>query len=198
MTRANFVKKARKDYPEFDIKKGDSYWWWAFAFGSTHKSKVQPKPSQLTQSSFMSQALSINESLDELNNDQSPEDLKEAAESAASEFESLKDEVEGNLSNMPESLQQGSTGELLQSRIDSLDELVGNLQSIDFDCDEELEEDSARQEVESELGVEVWNKLSDDEKKEEVDKKIEEREGEILDRVQEILDEVSNCHYEGE
>ncbi len=42
MAKATFVKKAQKDYPEFGIKKGDSYWHWAFAFGPKYKSKTQP------------------------------------------------------------------------------------------------------------------------------------------------------------
>ena len=39
MTRAHFVKKARKDHPEGDIKKGDSYWWWAFMVGGRETRK---------------------------------------------------------------------------------------------------------------------------------------------------------------
>ncbi len=47
MARAHFVKAAAKDHPEHGIKKGESYWWWAFrsAYGSRKVySKTQPKP----------------------------------------------------------------------------------------------------------------------------------------------------------
>jgi len=32
MPRVHFVKKARRDYPDDDIKKDESYYWWKFRF----------------------------------------------------------------------------------------------------------------------------------------------------------------------
>jgi len=53
MARANFVKKARKDNSV--VKKGESYYWWKFAYGSKQYSKEAPSRSQLTQSGFKMQ-----------------------------------------------------------------------------------------------------------------------------------------------
>ena len=73
MTRAHFVKKARKDHPEGDIKKGDSYWWWAFMVGGRggpkHYSKTQPKASQLTQSEYLGSIADIQDELNALGAD---------------------------------------------------------------------------------------------------------------------------------
>ena len=38
MPKLNYVKKARKDYPESEIQKGDSYYWWQFNYGPKNKS----------------------------------------------------------------------------------------------------------------------------------------------------------------
>ena len=55
-----------------------------------------------------------------------------------SELESIRDDLQDRLDNMPEGLQQGDTGMLLQERIDYLDEAISELENIDFEC---LEED---------------------------------------------------------
>ena len=52
-----------------------------------------------------------------------------------SDLEETKDELQDRLDNMPEGLQQGDTGCLLQARIDSLDGAISDLESIDFDDD---------------------------------------------------------------
>jgi len=65
MARATFVKSARKDYPDHGIKKGESYWHWAFMQGgrggAKRYSKTEPRPSQLTQSEFWGNVLGLQE-----------------------------------------------------------------------------------------------------------------------------------------
>jgi hypothetical protein len=137
MARANYVKHAAKDYPEYEIKKGEPYYWWKFRFGGKHFSKTSPSRSQLTQSGFLSNLYELEDgfSLDREDPASSIEDLK-------SEIESMKDECEGNLENMPEGLRENSSsGQLLQERIDQLQEWIDNLESIDADVDEELSEE---------------------------------------------------------
>lgn len=136
MPRVQTVKKARKDYPEYGIKKGETYYWWKFNFGPTMKSKTYPKPSQLTQSPFLQQLYDIQ---DRVNGLEDPDDL----ESIISDIESLKEECEENLSNMPEQLQENSdAGQTLQERIDALDEWISELQNIETPTDEELREEA--------------------------------------------------------
>jgi hypothetical protein len=130
MARVHFVKKARKDNPA--VKKGQSYYWWEFRYGGTHYSVTPPRPSQLTQSEFLSQYLSIQETLeDAMNGASSVSDVEEAIEEAKSELECLRDETDEKWNNMPEQLQYCETGELLQERVETCDEYISNLEAIE-------------------------------------------------------------------
>lgn len=143
MARAHFVKKARKNNKDAGIKKGESYYWWKFRRGGKRFSKTPPKPSQLTQSDFYSTLYSINEAFDALGSDYIEVSSFEGdIENIKSDLESLKSDTEDKLSNMPESLQQGPTGELLQERIDAIDDLISEFDSLDFsEPDEESQQD---------------------------------------------------------
>jgi hypothetical protein len=131
MARAHFVKKAQKDYPEVGIKKGESYWWWAHFRGGRHLSKNRPKPSQLAGSEFISTLLGLQEVFDAKYDN--TEDVKGEVENVISELESLRDDTQGKYDNMPEGLQQGDTGQLLEQRVEGLDTLIQELESIDFE-----------------------------------------------------------------
>ena len=50
-----------------------------------------------------------------------------------SNLEEIRDDLQSRLDNMPESLQYGPTGELLQERIDGLDSAISDLESIDVE-----------------------------------------------------------------
>lgn len=136
MARATFVKKARRAVPSAGIKVGDSYWWWSFktAYGSRKVfSKTQPKPSQLTQSTFYSTLLRIQEEMPEFGD---VSEVESWAEDAASELQDLADECQSSFDNLPEGLQQGPTGELLQERIDGLQSIIDELQSLDYEVED--------------------------------------------------------------
>ena len=145
MPRVHEIQHARKDYPESSIKKGDHYYKWSIktgpATGIVYRSKTYPKPSQLTNSPFMSELLSIQEEIEGLTvaDFQTAEDLSSSLDEIVSRIEALKDETQGSLDNMPESLQQGDVGQMIQARIDGLDSWVSDLQGIDlnFSFDEE-------------------------------------------------------------
>lgn len=53
-------------------------------------------------------------------------------EQIAEELESIRDEQQEHLDNMPDSLQFGGTGELLQERIDGLDAAIDSLNEVDY------------------------------------------------------------------
>lgn len=185
MARVNFVKKARKDVPNSDIKKGESYYWWKFRFGGKYVSRTPPKPSQLTQSEFLGQMYAIEERLSALTTD---DDFGSEIADIVSELENLRDECDDKRSNMPEQLQDSGSGEILQNRTDSVQEMIDELECIDVEVDEPTEE---------ELKEDVGDKdegESDDSYKE----RLEERRNELLEeRRQEILDEIQNVSYNG-
>lgn len=204
MAKANFVNKARKNIyvngkvvkyvsqkgkrkgqtlekldrtqPEnkqdkIFIKKGESYWHWTFMGGITHISKERPKQSQLTQSEFLSSVYQIEEAMQEASSI-----TEDEVQEWISELESILDEVQDRLSSMPEQLQESSSsGQLLQERIDNLEQWIESLQSVDFN---EINEEEAEADAKSE-----WDTMEEKEKEELV------KEEWIAIRKQEILDE---------
>ena len=137
MARATFVKAARQDYPEAGIKKGESYWWWKFRHGRKQMSKTQPKPSQLTQSNFLSQLYEIQERIEGL---EANDSLASEVEEIVSSLNDLADECESNRDSMPDSLQDSDTGSMLQERADACRSAADELEGIDlgdFDEDED-------------------------------------------------------------
>jgi hypothetical protein len=125
-----YQKKANKDYPNEGIKKGDTYYLWSFRYGGTRKSLTRPKPSQLTQSEYLS---TIYELQERDISGETMEELSTLRDDIVSELEELRDAQQEKLDNMPEGLQQGSTGELLQERYDTVDGVVSELEGIYFD-----------------------------------------------------------------
>jgi chromosome segregation ATPase len=138
------VKRAAKDYPEADIKKGEKYYWWKFRFGGKHISKTEPRRSQLTQSSFLSTLWDLEDTfvVDEDDPASSIEELK-------SQLEDMKSECESSLDNMADHLREtSSSGQTLQERIDGLDQWISDLDSIDTDIDEDLSEEEKNDRIE--------------------------------------------------
>jgi hypothetical protein len=150
MAKANFVKKARKDYPEHGVKKGESYWWWKFNFSRIkYISKEKPNRSQLTQSSFFSTLWAIEDGIEKrFAGHICSDDIQNELENLISEIEELKDEVQGNLDNMPYQLQESNTGQLLQERIDELENWVSDLNGIDTSIEEGLSEEELENKIE--------------------------------------------------
>jgi hypothetical protein len=129
------VKRAQKDNPV--VKKGESYWWWKFRYGSKRYSKERPKASQLTQSAFLSQLYTIEETIAAM----STIDDIENMETVIEEIGCMRDECEYSLENMPEHLQETSdSGQLLQQRMDDLDVWLQELESIELEMDDELDD----------------------------------------------------------
>lgn len=139
MARVHFVQKAAKDNPV--AQKGESYFWWKHRFGPKRYSKTQPKRSQLTQSYFLA-------TLYDLQDDWrwDPEgDLAAQVEELQSRIEDMRAEVEESYYNIPDQLREGWSGELLQERMDALDEWHGALDYVDTEVDDGLD-DNARAE----------------------------------------------------
>lgn len=135
MARVKHVKKARKDVPSAGIAAGDEYWYVKFRFGGKRYFKQYPRRSQTTQSAFYSTLWEIEDgSIAGLTAD---EILKDQCEAVAQELRDLAQECQDSLDNMPEGLQQGSTGEMLQERIDALEAAADEFDEIDFDNDRE-------------------------------------------------------------
>jgi hypothetical protein len=163
MPRVHFVKKARKDVNDV-IKAGDSYYWWKFRYGGKRVSTTPPKPKDLTQSDFLISVYNIEEEIENfMASDKDSFDNQK--EDILNQIEELKSETEDKLGNMPEQLQYAPTGELLQERIDGLDEWYNELDSIDFEIDEDEIKEEVKEEgiedVDSEVLIRIQEKVDD-------------------------------------
>lgn len=94
-------------------------------------------------------------------------------EEIVSELEDIRDDLQDRLDNMPEGLQQGETGQLLQDRIDNLDSVIDELNSIDEDC--------IKEEIASEYGSEDDEEPEYDEDNAEMVEAFEEKIADAID-----------------
>jgi hypothetical protein len=178
MARAHFVKKAQKDNPV--VKKGESYYWWSFRFGGKRYSTKPPRPSQLTQSEFLSQAYELQERIEDL----APADLDDLVsyvEEIGNEFRQLGEECSEKHDNMPEGLQDGDTGQLLEARAEKCVEIADELENgIDFSIDEDEISETIKEE-----------------KKEDPDLDVEERTEELKqEKLAELVEEVQGLDFD--
>lgn len=144
-----YKQVARKDYPAFNIKKGDEYYSWAFRFGGERKSLTPSKRSQLTQSEFLQWYYDFVDGL-ELTN---PDSIEDDVQSMISDIEEQVSELESRLENIPDQLREGPAATMIQERIDGLQSWADDLGSVDFsdlqaalDGDEDEEEQEAEEE----------------------------------------------------
>lgn len=142
------------------IHKGESYFWWAFQRGPVLYSKTQPKPSQLTQSTFLSSVYSLGERISELVDINDKDDFDSIKEELLSEIEELKDQCQESLENMPESLQYSPVGELLQERIDELDSWYSDIDTIEVE-EIEQEDEETDEEFQERLSELIYSSVSE-------------------------------------
>lgn len=84
-----------------------------------------------------------------------------SVDSIREELDAIRDDLQDRLDNMPENLQYSDTGELLQSRIDSLEYAIGELECIDTESiKSDIEEDEENNRFEEELTEAIENALS--------------------------------------
>jgi hypothetical protein len=140
MARLHFVKKARKDVPNSDIKAGESYYWWQFRFQKKRCSKTRPRRAQLTQSEFNGTIFDLEDDIAEAVADSS---LADIVQQTIDRLRELADECEEKRSNMPDALQDSDSGNLLQERADACQSAADDFESIDLD-DFEADEDATK------------------------------------------------------
>lgn len=153
MTRAHFVQKARKDNSV--CKAGESYWWWKFRHGGKHRSLKRPRSSQLTQSAYYSNIRSICEGIEDWTGEAG--DLEALRDELVQSLQDAGEQCQESLDNIPESLQEAPTGELLQERIDTIEGAVGELESYDIESGaQEIADDEDLTDEEKEQNLADW------------------------------------------
>lgn len=92
------------------------------------------KQSELTTSEYSSRLLEAQEAFESAVIDAaSIDDLKSAQSDAVAAVRELSDEQREKLDNMPEGLQQGDTGQLLEQRADACESLADELEGVDIE-----------------------------------------------------------------
>lgn len=178
-------RKARKDYPQNGIKAGDTYWYVKLKMqrgGRVMRSLTPFKPSQLTQSGFKSAWLSAQEGWEASDKD------ADAIRSAGEEIASAGEEARNSFDNMPEGLQQGDTGQMLEARADTAEDIAGQLEALADELEgleepgeepvksDDMDEDDEDAVAQHESEVEDWQEAHD-EYQSEIARIVEEADG---------------------
>jgi hypothetical protein len=151
--RVNQVKRANKS-PGSCGKCGDvipagyPYKHWSFRYGGKHircmKPACAPKAADLTQSEFLRSLAGIQEDLDQARKGYSEnsdvESFADELEEIAGRVRELGEECQEKLDNMPEGLQQGQTGELLQERAEACENAASELETAAEEAREKAED----------------------------------------------------------
>lgn len=119
-------RKARKDYPEAGIVRGDMYYTARIKTGPRSsrviRQKEQIRPSQLTTSEYLSAVLGLQESFDPA----TYQDISDAAET----LRAIGQEAQERFDAMPENLQESENAQMLQGRAGSCDEIADRLDEL--------------------------------------------------------------------
>lgn len=112
-----FVKKARKDYPAFGVRRGDSYYWWKFRGEERQMSRRYPPRSWLTRSARLARLYDTEDSLPDLI--ETDADITAAARhlpEVARILDEIATEYERGAEHTPERLQYSSHADGLRER----------------------------------------------------------------------------------
>lgn len=131
MPRVTHVKKSLKPVPQLGLPAGSSYYWWKFKKGGKRYSLTPPKRSQLTQSAFYGALYDLQD--DVINSADASADLASVRDSVVETLNEIMDQCQESLDNMPEGLQQGSVGELLQERVDAMQSAIDEFEGLELD-----------------------------------------------------------------
>lgn len=159
-----YTQKAAKDYPAEGITKGSMYYRWTVRtspYSSREfKSATYPRPSQLN-FGFRGQLGDIEQDMGKA---QDPEELKSFAET----LRELSEEQGEKFDNMPEGLQQGDTGQLLEERRDGLSEWADEVEQAAEEWETALEELKATQQAWADYDSEMeeWEAMDEEEQDE--------------------------------
>jgi uncharacterized protein YukE len=186
-------RKARKDYPEAGIQKGDTYFFAQIKTGPRSsriiRSKDRIPQSKLTTSAFKSTVYGIEESFDGIVHDNgAPDALKDIAQ----QLRDLGEETQGSFDNMPDGLQQGDTGQMLEERVSNCEQWADDIEQIA----DTLETTISEIEEKDLADLEDLSYDPDEEGAEEPDAETvqEARDREITDAVAEAISEASSAN----
>lgn len=141
----SYYQKARKEYKCSKcgkvINPGDHYYKIEEMYRATRYrcEHCKPERSELTGSEYYSWLWDLQDHLEERYDLRS----EECKDELYSELENVRDELQDKWDNIPESLQYSPNAEMIQERIDSLDDAMNELDNLEYpEKDEDAEDDS--------------------------------------------------------
>ena len=206
--RVNRVKSARKPAGKCSkcgkvIGVGDPYVWWKFRFGGRYvrcgDPACYPRAQDLTRSEWVSRLADFDDARDAIAaaSYTDPDDAASEVDSLASEVREFGEEQQEKHDNMPEGLQEGDTGQLLQERADSMSNAADELETVaqtvrDTDLIA-VDDEAALKEWAEENGVD----RGEDESEEDWLASVrEDAESANSDTISEALEEIFNVSWE--
>lgn len=140
-----YYQKARKEYQcgkcGNKIHPGEYYYKLEALYQRTRYrcENCKPERSELTESEYYSWLWDLQDHLEERYDLRS----EECKDELYSELENMRDELQDKWDNIPESLQYSPNAEMIQERIDSLDDAMNELDNLEYpEKDEESEDES--------------------------------------------------------
>jgi len=118
------------------VKAGEPYYWWQLHRSPKQLSLTKPRQSQLTNSAFLGEMYGLQEEIEDWTGTKMHE-LEEQVQAWKDKARELAEMSDESLQAMPESLQYGPTGEMLQERYDACEAFEQELDNIEFEIDDE-------------------------------------------------------------
>jgi hypothetical protein len=191
MPKVTEVKKARKDYPNFGIKKGDTYYHWSFKMGPKMMSKTYPKRSQLTRSDFLSQLYDLEDEIgSRFEGIDNPDDISGVLDDLKSDIESLRDSEQDKLDSLPEQFQEAGPGEIINERIEALENWISELEGIDIPSEDDVLEELDESEPKNKDADKKPPEKDEEKKEGESSELTEEQKEHLRVRAEEIIEEI--------
>lgn len=154
--------KARIDGPKAcpQAKAGEIYYWWRTRMkgaksGVTRCSMTRPKPSQLTMSDFWTLVFSLQESM--AGPFETSEDLEYTRNDWAQQARDIGQEQQDKLDNMPQQLQDGDTGQMLQDRVQACEDWADEIEAVDIPSEDDFDNEDDFQNALADALAEIEN-----------------------------------------
>ena len=129
-----YKRTALKDYPESGIQRGDVYYWWKRYQSPAQRQLSYPRRSQLTNSVFLQTVYDLEDKAW----GNTFEELQSQVDDAISDLQDLLYDTQDSLSVIEDTFPNSSSRELVEERVEKLEEWIGALEGIDIPDEEEF------------------------------------------------------------
>ena len=123
--KIHHIKKARKDYPDDGIKKGDEYFWWKWRYGTKQRSPVRPTSLDKYPNTAEKEWTELQYRV------QMKIDAEEYDADLLQELQEYADAQEDKISCIPEVFEDTEQSQQMQQRFDEATEMTSTLENLE-------------------------------------------------------------------